>query len=74
LRQTTGCRPGPEADARQGSRNTRPAVPTSPSSVPPCNVTHAATEIDAFFRKTGKIIIALTVKDILEEQLARKLA
>jgi len=34
----------------------------------------AMTEIDAFFRKTGKSIIALTVKDILEEQIAYKLA
>ena len=32
------------------------------------------TEIDAFFRKTGKVIIALTVKEILEEQIAKKLA
>jgi hypothetical protein len=32
------------------------------------------TEIDAFFRKSGKSIIALTVKDILEEQIAYKLA
>jgi site-specific DNA-methyltransferase (adenine-specific) len=34
----------------------------------------AMSEIDAFFRKTGKSIIALTVKDILEEQIAYKLA
>ena len=34
----------------------------------------ALAEIDAFFRKTGKTIIALTVKDILEEQIAGKLA
>lgn len=27
-------------------------------------------EIQAFFKKTGKSIIALTVKDILEEQIA----
>ena len=33
----------------------------------------ALAEIDAFFRRTGKIILALTVKEILEEQLARKL-
>ena len=31
-------------------------------------------EIDAFFKRTGKSIIALTVKDILEEQIAHKLA
>ena len=31
-------------------------------------------EIDAFFRKTGKIIVALTVREILDEQLAKKLA
>jgi site-specific DNA-methyltransferase (adenine-specific) len=34
----------------------------------------ALAEIDAFFRRTGKSIIALTVKDILDEQIARKLA
>ena len=34
----------------------------------------ALTEADAFFRRTGKIISLLTAKDILEEQLARKLA
>jgi hypothetical protein len=34
----------------------------------------ALTEIDAFFRKTGKVIIALTVREILEEQIAKKLA
>ncbi len=34
----------------------------------------ALVEIDRFFRKTGGMILPLTVKDILEEQLARKLA
>jgi DNA modification methylase len=34
----------------------------------------ALSEIQAFFKKTGKSIIALTVKDILEEQIAYKLA
>jgi len=34
----------------------------------------AMTEIQSFFKKTGKTIIALTVKDILEEQIAYKLA
>jgi DNA modification methylase len=34
----------------------------------------ALTEIDAFFRKSGKSIVALTVDDILNEQIARKLA
>ena len=34
----------------------------------------ALAEMDAFFRKSGKVIVPLTVKDILEEQLARKLA
>jgi hypothetical protein len=34
----------------------------------------AMSEIQAFFTKTGKTIIALTVKDILEEQIAYKLA
>jgi hypothetical protein len=34
----------------------------------------AISEIQAFFKKTGKSIIALTVKDILDEQIAYKLA
>ncbi|HUT60877.1 MAG TPA: DNA methyltransferase, partial [Phycisphaerae bacterium] len=34
----------------------------------------ALTEIDAFFRRSGKSIIALTVKEILEEEIAKKLA
>jgi len=34
----------------------------------------ALTEIDAYFRKSGKVIIPLTIKEILEEQIARKLA
>jgi len=34
----------------------------------------AMTEIDRFFRKTGKVIIPFTVKEILDEQIARKLA
>lgn len=33
--------------------------------------TDAMQEIDAHFRATGRIIIPLTVRDILEEQLAR---
>jgi DNA modification methylase len=33
----------------------------------------ALKEIDHFFRKTGKVIILLTVREILEEQIARKL-
>ncbi len=32
----------------------------------------AVKEIQSFFKKTGKSIIALTVKDILEEQIAYK--
>jgi DNA modification methylase len=34
----------------------------------------ALTEIGAFFKKSGKIIIPLTVDEILNEQIARKLA
>jgi len=34
----------------------------------------ALREVDAFFRKSHKAIIALTVKEILEERLAKKLA
>jgi len=36
--------------------------------------TDAISEIQAFFKKSGKSIIALTVKDILDEQIAYKLA
>ena len=34
----------------------------------------ALTEVDRFFRQSGKVIIPLTVKEILEEQIAKKLA
>lgn len=34
----------------------------------------AISEIDAFFRKSGKVIIPFTVKEILDEHLAAKLA
>ncbi len=34
----------------------------------------ALHEIDAFFRKSGKVIIPLTVREILDEHIARKLA
>ena len=34
----------------------------------------AVTEIDAFFRKSGRIIVPLTVREILDEELAKKLA
>lgn len=34
----------------------------------------ALREIDAFFRKSGKVIVALTVREILDEELAKKLA
>ena len=34
----------------------------------------ALREIDGFFRKNGKAIIALTVREILDEEIARKLA
>ena len=34
----------------------------------------AISEIQSFFKKTGKSIIAFTIKDILDEQIAYKLA
>jgi DNA modification methylase len=34
----------------------------------------ALREIDAFFRKSGKVIVPFTVREILDEQLAAKLA
>jgi hypothetical protein len=33
----------------------------------------ALTEFDRFFRQTGKVIVALTVREIPDEQLAKKL-
>jgi len=30
--------------------------------------------VDGFFRKTGKVIVPFTVQEILDENLARKLA
>jgi DNA modification methylase len=36
--------------------------------------TDALSEIDAFFRKSGKVIVALTVKEILDEHLAKRLS
>jgi hypothetical protein len=32
------------------------------------------TEISQFFKRTGKIIRAFTVRDILDEEIGRKLA
>ena len=34
----------------------------------------AMTEIGAFFRKSGRVIVSLTVREILDEQIAHKLA
>jgi len=34
----------------------------------------AMQEIDAFFKRTGKAIVALTVREILDEHIAMKLA
>ncbi len=36
--------------------------------------TDALTEIDRFFRKSAKVIVALTVREILDEEIAKKLA
>jgi hypothetical protein len=33
----------------------------------------ALTEIDGFFRRTGKVIVPLTVREILDEEIAKKL-
>ncbi|MHC4089397.1 MAG: hypothetical protein ACYSVY_03800 [Planctomycetota bacterium] len=38
------------------------------------DTSEALREIDSFFRKSGKVILALTVGEILHEQLAKKLA
>jgi hypothetical protein len=34
----------------------------------------ALTEIDRFFRKTRRVIVPLTVREILDEEIAKKLA
>ncbi len=34
----------------------------------------ALRECDAFFRRSGKVIVPLTVREILDEEIARKLA
>jgi len=34
----------------------------------------ALAEIDAFFRRTGKVVMALTVQEILDEEIAKELA
>ena len=34
----------------------------------------AMTEISQFFKRTGKVIVPLTVREILDEELAKKLA
>jgi hypothetical protein len=34
----------------------------------------ALAEIGAFFRKSRKVIVALTVREIIDEEIARKLA
>jgi DNA modification methylase len=34
----------------------------------------AMTEVDAFFRRSGRVIVPLTVRDILDEEIAAKLA
>jgi site-specific DNA-methyltransferase (adenine-specific) len=34
----------------------------------------AMTEVDAFFRRSGRVIVPLTVREILEEEIAPKLA
>jgi hypothetical protein len=34
----------------------------------------AMTEIDSFFRRDGRVIVPLTVREILDEEIAAKLA
>ncbi len=34
----------------------------------------ALREIDAYFRKSGKVIVPLTVREILDEEITRKLS
>ena len=34
----------------------------------------ALTEIDAFFKRSHKVIVALTMQEILDEHIAKKLA
>jgi hypothetical protein len=61
--------------SKSNSKETR--VSGRPSSLIDTRVIYsseAMSEIQSFFKKTGKTIIALTVKDILDEQIAYKLA
>ena len=47
------------------------------AAVPPASPapqSDALAEIGAFFRKSGRVIIPLTVREILDEQIAHKLA
>ena len=37
-------------------------------------ITDALAEIGAFFKRTHKVIVPLTVREILDEQMAHKLA
>jgi hypothetical protein len=41
--------------------------------VPSDDSPDALTEIDAFFKRSHKVIVALTVKEILDEQIAKRL-
>jgi hypothetical protein len=37
------------------------------------SLTALSTEISSFFRKSGRVIVPLTVNEILEDQIAQKL-
>ena len=56
-----------------------PPRPTStprprPTPLPRPISRDALTEVDRFFRQTGEAIVPLTVREILDEEIARKLA
>jgi hypothetical protein len=57
-----------------------PEFPEFPTGIPdaltepPPAACHGLLAIRAFFRRSGKSIIALTVKEILDEEIAKKLA
>ena len=60
------CPFGPFGLSRQGG-------PRRPSTIAFGYSQDALDEVGRFFKQTGKVIVALTVKEILDEQIAMKL-
>ena len=69
----------PTVQAAAGAASSVPAVPTAASAPVPAEAAKAGSAPaqvpgDAAAGKTGKVIVPLTVNEILDEQLAQKLA